>query len=372
MSIIDTLITDRTPADAALVRSLNATGWAAMTDEQRALYLSEGLKGAYKASDLNRVNAAMDYLVGRLKSRGINVELKRSKIPHKASGGGSRLPEGFTELAYIESTGTQYIDTGFKPNQDTRLVMDFQLTDTAIRHLFGARTTSTTGLFFAACMSATTIRVDYRTEQKTFTVGSVLNRMTLDFNKNIVTLGGVSQSYTKSTFTPDLEMPLFTSNSGGSITGDTYKAKMKVYSCQIYDNGTLVRDYIPCKNASGVAGLYDLANGVFYQNAGAGTFAVGNIIEREPSAELDDFTWYDSDIPTPALLTEHMANVSVIRGSLRAVLPEIPADMNDGLTIEEANNIEVVLVTIEQFITNMLATYRHCGVTVSGMGGLFF
>ena len=162
MSIIDTLITDRTPADAALVRSLNATGWAAMTDEQRALYLSDSLKGAYKASDLNRVNAALDYLVNRLKTRGINVEL------------GQRV------------------------------------------------------------------------------------------------------------------------------------------------------------------------------------------------------VWGDGDVPKPEQLNAHLANVAVIRGSLRAVLPEIPADMNDGLTIEEANNIEVVLVTIEQLITNMLATYRHCGVAVSGMGGLFF
>ena len=32
----------------------------------------------------------------------------------------SDVPEGYTQLEYIESSKTQYIDTGFKPNQDTK------------------------------------------------------------------------------------------------------------------------------------------------------------------------------------------------------------------------------------------------------------
>ena len=38
------------------------------------------------------------------------------------------MPSGYTEVEYIESTGTQYIDTGFTPNQDTRMLLDFQYT----------------------------------------------------------------------------------------------------------------------------------------------------------------------------------------------------------------------------------------------------
>ena len=45
----------------------------------------------------------------------------------------------------------------------------------------------------------------------------------------------------------------------------------------MYDNGTLIRDFIPCKNASGVIGLWDDVNGVFYQNAGSGTFDAGEL-----------------------------------------------------------------------------------------------
>lgn len=48
-----------------------------------------------------------------------------------------------------------------------------------------------------------------------------------------------------------------------------------MYSCKIYDNETLVRDFVPCKNATGAVGLYDTVEGQFYANAGTGTFTAG-------------------------------------------------------------------------------------------------
>lgn len=185
------------------------------------------------------------------------------------------LPSGYTQVEYIESSGTQYVDTGIVPNQDTRIVMDVQLTSTETRHLYGARTSTSANLFFAACTGSTKIRVDYGTTKNTHNVDSVLNRLTLDASKNGGFVGNTSSTFTSATFSPDIPMALFASNTAGAIVEDTYKAKMKLFSCQIYDNGTLVRDYVPCTNASGTAGLYDIVNGVFYTNAGTGTFIVG-------------------------------------------------------------------------------------------------
>lgn len=48
-----------------------------------------------------------------------------------------------------------------------------------------------------------------------------------------------------------------------------------MYSCKIYDNETLVRNFVPCKNASGAVGLYDTVGAQFYANAGTGTFTAG-------------------------------------------------------------------------------------------------
>lgn len=43
----------------------------------------------------------------------------------------SKLPTGYTELEYIQSSGTQYIDTGHIPTVNTKVTMDFQLTAVA-------------------------------------------------------------------------------------------------------------------------------------------------------------------------------------------------------------------------------------------------
>lgn len=64
-TIIDTLITDRTQADAERVKELVAKGFAGMTADERAEWLA-GMKGAYNAADLNRVGTALNYLAGRL------------------------------------------------------------------------------------------------------------------------------------------------------------------------------------------------------------------------------------------------------------------------------------------------------------------
>lgn len=61
MSIIDTLITDRTQADEERVEELASKGYEAMTDAEKAEWDGE-MKGAYDASDLNRVESSVAYL----------------------------------------------------------------------------------------------------------------------------------------------------------------------------------------------------------------------------------------------------------------------------------------------------------------------
>lgn len=72
MSVIDTLVTDRTEADVSRYSELRDKGWAAMTTAERAEWVA-GMKGAYNASDLNRVASAMSYLSQRFASAGYSV-----------------------------------------------------------------------------------------------------------------------------------------------------------------------------------------------------------------------------------------------------------------------------------------------------------
>lgn len=69
------LITDRTQADVDAVRTLAAKGWAKMTDTEKAAWTA-GLKGAYNAADLNRVDAAVLYIAGRLADAGYHAPVE--------------------------------------------------------------------------------------------------------------------------------------------------------------------------------------------------------------------------------------------------------------------------------------------------------
>ena len=182
------------------------------------------------------------------------------------------LPSGYTKLDYIESSGTQYINTGFKPNQNTRVVMDVEVLGTTQCAPFGARASQNGTTYTLFLLTATTGRTDYGTSKQTMTFSSILGRYTIDANKNVVNVNGVSITHTASTFSVDHNIFLLAVNTAGTASNF---AKVKLYSCKIYDNGTLVRDFIPCKNANGTLGLWDNVNSVFYANAGTGPFSTG-------------------------------------------------------------------------------------------------
>ena len=63
------LITDRTQSDVSYVARLAAKGWAGMTEDEKSQWLL-GLKGAYNATDLNRVGNAVTYVAGRPEEAG--------------------------------------------------------------------------------------------------------------------------------------------------------------------------------------------------------------------------------------------------------------------------------------------------------------
>lgn len=52
------------------------------------------------------------------------------------------------------------------------------------------------------------------------------------------------------------------------------KVNMKIYSCKIWDNNILVRDYIPVRKGT-VGYLYDRVSGKLFGNAGTGDFVLG-------------------------------------------------------------------------------------------------
>lgn len=102
------------------------------------------------------------------------------------------LPSGFTRLAFITSTGTQCIDTGFKPNQDTRVVCDVDWAPASTASwLFGCRTSNTTETY-----NFLTYTNKYRSDYNATTSGAETSstpsgRFIIDKDKNITKIDGV-------------------------------------------------------------------------------------------------------------------------------------------------------------------------------------
>lgn len=180
------------------------------------------------------------------------------------------LPEGYLQLSYIQGSGTQYIDTGFKPNNNTRVVMDVESAADGTFAFFGTRDTETTNAYILWQLSSTSIRSDYGANQVQQTVDSTKNRIVIDKHEASCMYGSISIENESSTFSCSNNLLLFTTSTGGTV--DERKASAKLYSCKIYDDDLLIRNFVPVKNDSDQVGLYDLIEEKFYANAGTGAF----------------------------------------------------------------------------------------------------
>ena len=179
---------------------------------------------------------------------------------------GSRLPSGFTELVCIKSSGTQFINTIFKPNQNTRVVMKMKSSQSTGDYvwLFGCQKSWGNNGY---AVSTYTAEFGNNSTTTAFTIYDGVAH-DVDFDCGTLKIDGSTVWTSSGTFQTEFYLYLAAINVNGSASGfDGY-----IYSCQVYDNGTLVRDYVPCINASGEVGLYDLVGKQFYGNAGTGVF----------------------------------------------------------------------------------------------------
>lgn len=365
-----TLIIDRAASDSDALRALVKKPMSQWTAAEAEAFTAATLKGSYDYTDLNRVSACMEDLVARLNGLGYAVPgYERVKIERTGKPTG-RLPEGYTEVEYIQSSGTQFIDTGIIPNNATRVEMDFTLTiaGTGNRCLFGVG-----GQFSFRWYGETSVfRTNGRNNVDFPTGISGTVRHSVEKTATETTLDGVhTVSTTPGTITLSLYL-LAQHTASGTIN----YSSANLYHCKIHDDNTLVRDFVPCKNAAGVAGLYDLVSSQFYGNAGTGSFSAGPTVEVETdtpsdSDALDPYLWYAEDAPTRPRIEQYRGNVAAVRAVLAMpdTTPEVPESLRKPTT-DEVNTIEAILVAIDLILTHIPAARRHCGVTVCGLRGV--
>lgn len=222
------------------------------------------------------------------------------------------LPPGYIQLEYIEGTGTQYIDTGFKPNNNTRLILDVELPTQSSypKALLGGRDgdTSSSKSFVMFIMSASRFRTDFGSKTAGMDM-SVTGRFFIDKNRNITVINGTKASIVASTFQSSYNLCLLTETDVGGA--DTRITAGKIRLCQMYENDIFIRDYIPCLNPQGVAGLYDIVNGVFKGDAAGGEFVAGPVYTNA-NANKKAFKYQRKAVIDPLLQVNDFATNNIL------------------------------------------------------------
>lgn len=184
----------------------------------------------------------------------------------------------YERVEYIESDATQYIDTGFKPNQNTKVVMDTQFVGVNESITFQAFFGANDGGQFSAGYHD--LNGDYyvycNDKAKAYETEMIMDRMTVSMDGSVAHIGdSITLTYSPGEFQSTDNLYLFARNMSGTAS---YQSKIRVYGCQIYDNGVLIRDYIPAVDNNGVAGLYDSVNDSFVYSSIGSAFATGVIM----------------------------------------------------------------------------------------------
>ena len=208
----------------------------------------------------------------------------------------------FGEVAYIQSTGAQAIDTGYYANPKTGVTADFAFTSATPtqQKVFGADVASGqdpdnrcfsfstyingSGYYAWACCDGVGNWMPYdgNNTNPEAKVDTRRRTVVLDSYRNVATLltdGEVTATRTISTTrtrTSPRTLAIFADNDGDTFIPNNMST-MKLYSFKIEDEGRLVRLFIPYAKGD-VTGLKDVLTGEVYPSCNGLSFLYGGDI----------------------------------------------------------------------------------------------
>jgi hypothetical protein len=186
------------------------------------------------------------------------------------------LPREYQQVEYIESTGTQWIDTGIFPVVTSTYTIQTRFCPTNTsgeQYLIGADSNNASGVSKSRFTGVGWYQGRFLFGWCNWSQGLFLEKDTwyavsesfFNGDQNVVLNN--EQAYNKqwtqsSAFLSNIK--LFSSN----IDGIAFNAKSKISKTKIVVNDTIVRDYIPCYcKQSNEVGMFDISNRRFYSSA---------------------------------------------------------------------------------------------------------
>ena len=204
---------------------------------------------------------------------------RRRLMMLKKSGGG--LPEGYTAVDYLQSTGGQWINTEITPSQDTKVIIKFMVNEWGYSSLIGGRADANSNEQFTTYFDADfggrfLFRMDGMSSAITYTGFKIKTIYTAE-------LSGTKMEFTLEDGTIPFTSGVTISDFSSAVSMLLFKAKNvsgsglygKVYSCKIYHQDSLVRDFQPCLDADGKPCMFDFVSRKPFYNKGSGSFTWG-------------------------------------------------------------------------------------------------
>lgn len=202
--------------------------------------------------------------------------------------------EFYKEVEYIESTAAQYINTGVYVTPNYTIEVTFVMTQrkSTWDTLFGTRNANN-ARFTARWANSSTGKLGVHrsttksTRYENFDDANATKTMvtdtwhTIKLAKREYTFDGeLRKTFSATTSTDAFPYPIYLfalCNQGGPADYGYFRIK----KARIWDsNDELIRDYIPCVNLDGVAGMYDVVNDTFSSSGSSTKFIAGGIINQ--------------------------------------------------------------------------------------------
>ena len=193
------------------------------------------------------------------------------------------LPSGYTQVEYLESTGTQYIDTGININTTTSRY-ETKINPSSVSGtmgIFGTRNYSSAN---SSAMNVFilngTFRLDWVSGNGNYNVRNISSdtEYTISITRGLATINNVNYTSVETTSIDSL-YPFYVGsfNNAGTVFSNGFSGK--IYYSKLYNNNILVFDGVPCyRKSDNEIGMYDLVSKTFFTNAGTGTFDVGPVV----------------------------------------------------------------------------------------------
>ena len=197
----------------------------------------------------------------------------------------------YNEIEYLESSGTQRIDTNIVGGKNTAIEIKFYVTSigSSYEGIFGSRVTSN-NTNSISLFTQNTSNVNQRFGSQVLATQIKINTLyTIYLDKTKITINGTTTNWNQTAdFTTPGTLTLF------GIDSFT-KSKCKIYYTKIWEDEELVLDLIPVR-VDDIGYMYNRVTKELYENSGTGNFILGQDIYQDVNIykngliECNDFT----------------------------------------------------------------------------------